>query len=397
MEEDSGQPQEQKDPRNELRSIFSQDDPKALTEELRKWFDEAEFNAQKEVWDLRIMPYLQHFLPELDQLREIFSGSPTKLTQEQRDLIDEREVMEARVLLSTTLKGIEGANDLKDHIENKFKLAAEDEKSLEKMEVEAALEKFLHVDTTKSQGKKDMTQELTQAYIKAATEYLTSVDQIILRDEIQSKMVWTDKQVRGLAKVIRQVRAEAANARTLLNVMTNIVGAEALVNDIQNVDHLSNAQRHHLAEVFKVEVASARVFLGNNLMSDSRAQELLKEIKDSDQLNMKQRNRLTSIMKQVKQMKSTAVEEQNKQEQAEKKLQNERDQGEVNDAVEWLVDVLQKAPGAKDLLHEINNANRLSDDQKQRLKAMKFQLRSTANPMHAMATLVLALLWLSVS
>jgi len=157
---------------------------------------------------------------------------------------------------------------------------------------------------------------------------------------------------------------------------------------------LSSSQRQRLDNLLKTEVTHVQELLRSNLRDFESAGKLLTEIESSGKLTALQRHRL-QVMMTAQQVMMTAQELKAKREKKKAEGERREQQKEVYDAVELLLDLFQQVPGARDLLNEIKDASKLTDDEKQRLKAMKTRTRNSANKVHLTMLSHIVLLWIA--
>jgi len=355
----------------------------------------ADFDAQKEIWDLVVFPYMRDRKWHDDRNSEFGDVETTSIVHNLTDHFASSKWKEERLedinqdrfhdlcqraiahKLSSTLANCEEAKDMS---------SAEtlDEEKLEKMEV--------HVFLRKSVGKEITGKclEPEKGYVNDAAKALESLSREVkslshadespgpqnqLLTEVRKMKIpqaeaLTAAQYTSLAKIIHLLEAEASHARELLdNELKERPGAEELFQQIRSVTQLNGDQRQALVKLVKPEEAAI----------------LLNQIETEESLNLRHDSVMDQLLSQVEREKDARSAEE----------QRKRDLGEVTQAIDWLTDENRYTiPEAKVLISELNGATKMSNDQRMRLETLRAQAKhSLASKMHTIHWVPVSLLW----
>jgi len=334
---------------------------------------------KKEIWDLVIVPFWRSQSSSLSP----FSDAAMSNNFEQ---LQRLFVSPARSILEVE-KYTETFNNLYDDAlghkltsilsECKDKDRAKDRKEmLEKMEV--------HVFLKKVKAQECLNPE--DVYVKTAEQVLTRLKKEVqsldsqnsLRKEVQGMEIpdgleLTVQQYTSLAKIIHLLEAEAALAGELLALdLKDINGAQELLDEIQGVTQLSDDQRKKLVTLV-------------NTCQPKSAAILLDPIESAESMGLKH----DLVKSRAK--KRDEAEEHHQRESAER----QRDLRQKDEALDWLTDKNRHtSQEVRQLIIELREATKMSDDQKERLKALQAE-QSSAIRMYTKLWWPIALLWWS--
>jgi len=372
----------------------------------------ADFNAKKEIWDLVIVPFWRspsaspyadvELAQNYKKLQKLFAspkgkqgGHLSKEFEELEESFEHLYYLAEWQKLDSLPKVCAEKEELKREIEKLQKPTRERDPDHDKKQAQIIKEKSekmeVHVFLKKNKGQTCLEPE--EGYVEAAKQALQRLKKEVrtlgsqnnLFKEVQKVTipeveVLTDLHYTILAKIIHLLEAEAAHAKELLeHDLRRIDEAQKLFAEIQGVDQLSDGQRKQVVNLVR-------------RLQPKVADILLNPIESEESLQLKYKLFL-SLWEEDNQAEE---QQQRKLEEEQRKLEEgQRELAEVNQALDWLSDKNRHAiPEAQALIRELHTATKMSDDQKERLKALKTQ-QSSAIRMHTTLGLPMALLWWS--